>query len=348
VISASGNCQAAVPSVISQIVATDNCTPVNALVITQDPAAGTLVGLGQHTITVTVTDASGNPASQFISFSVADTTPPSILTVPAPLTLGVTANCQVPAPSVLANIIATDNCTAANLLVFTQIPAAGSSLGLGQHVIMVTVTDASGNSATTNISVTVVDLTAPSILSASASVTVGCAGTVPNVIPQIVAADNCTPSNQLAISQSPVAGTSSTGVNVITVTVTDLFGNSTSRDIALIVADTNAPSISSVTATPNVLTPPNHRLVPVTISVFASDICDPAPTGKIIGVSCNETSSPGDVQITGDLTLNLAASRNPAGGGRVYTIAIRCTDASGNSSDSTVIVTVPRGNDVKL
>jgi len=113
-------------------------------------------------------------------------------------------------------------------------------------------------------------------------------------------------------------------------------------------ADTTAPNINSVTASPNILTPPNHQFVPVTISVSASDICDRAPVARIVGVSCNETSDPHDVQITGNLTLNLAATRNPAGGGRVYTIAVRCTDASGNSSDSTVIVTVPKGNDGKL
>jgi hypothetical protein len=316
-------------------------------VITQDPVAGTLVGVGQHTITVTVTDASGNPASRSISFSVADTTSPSILAAPAPLTLGVTANCQVPAPNVLENIIAMDNCTAANLLVLAQVPAAGSSLGLGQHQIMVSVTDAAGNTSTTNISVTVVDSTAPSILSAPASVTIACQGTVPNVIPAIVAADNCTSANQLVITQSPAAGTS-TGLNYVTVTVTDLYGNSTTRDIALMVADTTAPAINSVTASPNMLTPPNHQFVPVTISVSASDACDPAPVARIVGVTCNETSDPHDVQITGNLTLNLAATRNPAGGGRVYTITVRCTDASGNSSDSTVTVSVPKGSDAKL
>jgi len=169
------------------------------------------------------------------------------------------------------------------------------------------------------------------------------------VIPEIVAADNCTPANQLVITQSPAAGSViAAGQNMITVTVTDFYGNSATRDVALIVADTTAPTINSVTATPNMLSPPNHQMVPVTISVSASDSCDPAPAGKIIGVSCNETSDPRDVQITGDLTLNLAATRNPAGGGRVYTITIRCSDASGNNSDSMVTVTVPKGNDGKL
>jgi len=349
VISADVNCQAAVPNVISQIVATDNCTPVNGLVITQNPVAGTLVGLGQNTITVTVTDASGNPTSRALNFSVADTTPPSVLAVPGPLTLGVSANCQVAAPNVLAAIVAADNCTPANQLILTQIPAAGSPLGLGHHEINVSITDASGNSATTNVSVTVVDSTAPSILSAPASVMISCHAAVPNVVPAIVAADNCTPANQLVIMQSPTAGSVvPAGQNMITVTVTDLYGNSATRDVALIVADTTAPTINSATATPNMLSPPNHQMVPLTISVSVSDSCDPAPTGKIIGVSCNETSDPRDVQITGDLTLNLAATRNPAGGGRVYTITIRCSDASGNNSDSMVTVTVPKGNDGKL
>ena len=63
VASATTNGQVAVPVFTDSVVAVDNCTLANSLVITQDPAPGTLVGLGTNTVTITVTDAAGN-ASQ--------------------------------------------------------------------------------------------------------------------------------------------------------------------------------------------------------------------------------------------------------------------------------------------
>jgi uncharacterized protein DUF4038/collagenase-like protein with putative collagen-binding domain/glucodextranase-like protein/HYR domain-containing protein len=64
--SATTNAQAVVPTLTNAVVAADNSTPARSLDITQDPTPGTLVGLGTNTVTITVTDASGN-ASQCMS-----------------------------------------------------------------------------------------------------------------------------------------------------------------------------------------------------------------------------------------------------------------------------------------
>ncbi|MEI6500696.1 MAG: hypothetical protein WCP21_06670 [Armatimonadota bacterium] len=79
----------------------------------------------------------------------------------------------------------------------------------------------------------------------------------------------------------------------------------------------------------------------MTVTVSATDLCDAAPTAKIVGVTCNEAIAASDVQITGALTLSLRADRNGNGSGRVCTIKMSCTDASGNQSTATVAVTVP-------
>ena len=84
-------------------------------------------------------------------------------------------------------------------------------------------------------------------------------------------------------------------------------------------------------------------MVPVTISAAATDICDPNPKTKIISVTSNEPGD-GQYQITGDLTLNLQSERNGGGNGRVYTIVVQATDASGNATTKSVTVTVPKGN----
>jgi hypothetical protein len=48
-----------------------------------------------------------------------------------------------------------------------------------------------------------------------------------------------------------------------------------------------------------------------------------------------------DWEITGDDTVNLRAERSGRRSGRVYTIAVTCTDACGNNSTGNVVVNVP-------
>jgi probable HAF family extracellular repeat protein len=346
-VSAGDNGLGVIPSVVGGITATDNCTAANALVITQSPLAGSSLGLGSYSIVVTVKDASGNASTTSVALSVIDTTAPVITTPPAsPVTVSAGANGLGVVPNVLGGIVASDNCTPANALVITQSPAAGASLGLGSYSIVVTVKDASGNASTATVALNVVDTTAPVISSVPAPITVSAGangkGIVPNVLGGVVASDNCTPVNALVLGQSLTAGSQlALGTYNIVVTVTDASGNSSTANVTLKVVDTTAPVITSLTASPNVLTPPNQRIVPVTLTVTAKDNCDPAPVSKIISVTANETTLASDIQITGPLTVNLAATRNGAGGGRIYTITVQCTDASGNSSTATVTVSVP-------
>jgi glycosidase len=69
-VSSDANCQAAIPSLLPYVQASDNLTPFASLVITQSPAAGTLVGVGSHTIIVTATDDSNNSSTATATFTV--------------------------------------------------------------------------------------------------------------------------------------------------------------------------------------------------------------------------------------------------------------------------------------
>ena len=134
------------------------------------------------------------------------------------------------------------------------------------------------------------------------------------------------------------------GTTNITVSVTDGVSEPVTQSTSVTVHDTTPPTISSMSASPNVLSPPNHKMVAVSLSVSATDICNPNPTSKIISVASNEPG-PNEFQITGDLTLNLQAERNGGGNGRMYEIIVQSTDASGNSSTRTVTVMVPKGGE---
>jgi hypothetical protein len=115
------------------------------------------------------------------------------------------------------------------------------------------------------------------------------------------------------------------------------------QSTSVTVRDTTPPTITNLSASPNVFSPPNHKMVPVTISVTATDICDANSTSKIIAVTSNEPG-PGEYEITGNLTLNVQSERNGNGNGRVYTVTVQAVDASGNATAKNVTVTVPKGN----
>lgn len=345
-VSADGNCQAVLPDFTSKVVASDNCTPAQSLRITQSPPAGTVLGLGQHPITLTVTDASGNSSGCTLLFSVVDTTPPTILSVPPSFTLSAGDGCQAMVPNILSNIVASDSCTPANQLTKAQAPAAGTLVGMGDQLIVVTVTDGAGNTASAKIPFKVVDTTAPSILSFPSPVKLSadahCQAVVPNLLTGVLATDNCTPASQIVLVQTPAAGTVlSHGAYIVAITATDAAGNSSSVSVPIEIDDTTPPTFQSLSASPSVLGPPNHQLVPVTISATVTDNCDAAPATKIVSITCNQPTLSGDIQITGNMSAQLAAYKGPSGGARVYTIKLQSVDASGNIATACVAVTVP-------
>lgn len=139
------------------------------------------------------------------------------------------------------------------------------------------------------------------------------------------------------------------GVNTLTVTATDSEGNTSSCSSTITVEDTTPPVIVSASVTPNMLWPPNHKMVPVKVSAVVTDECGET-TWRIVSISSNEAvNAPGsgntapDWEITGDATANLRAERSGRNrAGRIYTIVIEATDGSGNvSAPASVIVTVP-------
>ncbi len=160
--------------------------------------------------------------------------------------------------------------------------------------------------------------------------------------------------NIVAATRPPVttnltlSGNFPLGTNVVTVMATDSATNTASCSTTVTVADTIPPVITALSASPNTLWPPNHKMVQVKLHATVTDACGPT-TWKITNVASSESvsakgsgnTSP-DWQITGDHTLQLRAERSGKGSGRVYTITVVATDAAGNKSvPKTVTVTVP-------
>src|SRR5436309_666850 len=239
--------QAVVPNVLGGVTASDNCSGSAGITLSQSPAAGTLVGLGAHTITVTATDEAGNSATCATTFTVNDTTVPTV-SCPAPTSASADGSCQAAVPNVLGGVTASDNCSATNGITLSQSPAAGTLVGLGAHTITVTATDEAGNSATCTTTFTVSDTTVPAVscpAPTSASADGSCQATVPDVLGGVTVSDSCSATNAITLSQSPAAGSLvSPGVHTITVTATDEAGNSATCSTIFTVIDTTAPSVS--------------------------------------------------------------------------------------------------------
>jgi hypothetical protein len=124
--------------------------------------------------------------------------------------------------------------------------------------------------------------------------------------------------------------------------------SATSSDLASVVARyVNPPTIDNASVTPSLLWPPNHKMVPVVVTVEASDETEP-PTCGITEITSNEPvngsgdgNTAPDWLVTGPLTAQLRAERAGGGGGRIYTLTVECVDLADNAITTQVAVTVP-------
>jgi hypothetical protein len=105
------------------------------------------------------------------------------------------------------------------------------------------------------------------------------------------------------------------------------------------------PTMSSVSVSPAALGPPNHKLVPVTLSYSVSDNCG-TPVCSL-SVSSNEPiNGTGDGDASPDWVIqdskhvSLRAERRGGGGGRIYTLLVSCQDSAGGVTSKTATVTV--------
>ena len=134
--------------------------------------------------------------------------------------------------------------------------------------------------------------------------------------------------------------------------VIDTFAQADEDVTHVAVVDTTPPNLS-LSVSPAVLSPPNHKLVPITVTVVATDTCDANPVVRLVSIMSNEADNglgdgdqPNDIQGaafgTDDRQFQLRRERSGNGSGRIYTITYSATDASGNTTVSQATVTVPR------
>ena len=223
----------------------------------------------------------------------------------------------------------------------------------GTTSVTLTITDQNARTASCSATVTVKDQELPTITCLTP--TLECTSPAGAVVPKLIGsvADNC--GIQSTGCTPPEGSTFPLGNDPFTCTAKDTAGNTGSCASTVKVVDTTPPVIKSVAAQPNILWAPNHTMVPVSITTTVTDVCDASPKCKIVSVTSNEpilgpgsgnttpdwvVTEPGPAATSTPLALLLRAERTGLSTGRVYTVNVSCSDASGNTTPGSTTVSV--------
>ncbi|MGH9140503.1 MAG: choice-of-anchor D domain-containing protein, partial [Vicinamibacterales bacterium] len=303
------------------------------------PASGAGFPVGLTNVSCTATDPHGNSASSDFTVTVTDHTAP-MLTVPANITTPATT---------ASGALVTFTASAVDLVDGTRpvscVPASGSVFALGSTTVTCSAADLHGNAASANFSVLVTPknprppkVTAPKNIRAEAT---GPAGAI--VTFDASATDPF--DGTLAVVCVPTSGSMfSLGATLVTCSATNSSGRTDTDTAIITVRDTTDPTIVSLTPSVTLL-PNSDQVVPVSVAATVTDIADPSPACRITTVAAGgrDLDNDGviDWTITGPLTLEVqaVARKNKD---RTYTITVKCTDASGNTSQEKTAVVVSR------
>jgi hypothetical protein len=303
--------------------ASDNCPGVT--VSRTGVPTGNDFPVGTTTITYTATDRSGNTASDTQDVTVVDNTAP-VVTPPANVTAytgpGATSCGTVVDDATIGTASATDNCPGVGAINRTGVPS-GNNFPVGTTTITYSVTDAHGNSASAQQTVTVIDNTVP-VITPPANVTAytgpgatSCGTVVSDAtIGTASATDNCPGVGAISRTGVPSGNVFPVGTTTINYSVTDAHGNTGTAMQTVTVIDNTPPVIScpaSITLEP---TCPSGAIATWTPPVGTDNCPNPITTRTAGG-------APGSVFPIGTTTVTYAV-----------------TDASNNSTSCSFTVTV--------
>lgn len=271
--------------------------------------------MGDNTITLTVTDIHGNVSTCTTVVTVEDNVAPEALcAAPFTVELDFFGMAYITVDDIDAG--STDACGIASMSIdITEFSCAD----IGENVVTLTVIDNNGNESTCTTVVTVVDVLAPQIVCPNDIVVNtepgSCEATV--FFGQASAYDNCDgfiPTVQTA--GPPTGSTFPIGVTTITFTATDSNGNTSSCDFTITVVDNQAPLAVCQD---------------ITIELDANGLATINPE-DLDGGSTDNCAGP----------LSFSASQTVFDCSNLgeNTITLTVTDAEGNSSTCTAIVTV--------
>jgi hypothetical protein len=242
------------PDLAAQVAVADAS---GAVTVSQDPPAGTVLGLGLTSVTFTARDSSSNASSCVARVTVADLAPPVLLAWASDATVAPTANCQAVLPDLTSTnyLLAVDNCSSVTV---TQSPLPGTALGLGTtNAVTLTASDSAGNA--TNCVVLLVVPGMPMITAQPADMSVTAGGDAAFGVAACGPGQLC---YQWRFNSTPIPGATDSSYTVASaqpgdagsysVEVSNIAGTVTSADAALTVVELTPPRIDLISLLPGV------------------------------------------------------------------------------------------------
>lgn len=243
----------------------DNCGSVS-LAISPNSFDCTVSSPGQ--VELTVTDASGNVSTCTATVNLVENTPPTAVCQNITVQLDPSGNASIVAADVDGG--STDNCGIANLSVD---PSTFDCSNIGENTVTLTVFDANGNSSSCSAIVTVVESVPPVAVCQDITVQLDASGTIVIDATDIDngSSDNCAIANY---SVTPNAfDCTDLGTSMVTLTVTDANGNSSSCTANVTVEDNVPPTALCQDITVQLDASGNVTVLASQVDNGSSDVC---------------------------------------------------------------------------
>ncbi|SRX76039.1 HYR domain-containing protein [Aequorivita antarctica] len=254
----------------------DNCGIASRTV---SPNSFNCSNIGGNTVTLTVTDNSGNVATCNATVTVQDTIAPQITCIG-----NINVNNDATVCGALVTYLiptVTDNCSATVTQTDTSGLSSGSMFPIGTTTLQYTAIDPSGNNDSCSFTVTVIDNENP-VINCLVSITQNndpgvCGAVITFTAP--VGTDNCSGSATTQTAGLPSGSTFPVGTTMNTFVVTDPSGNTSTCIFDVTINDTEAPTITC----PGDITQDNDLGVcgaEVNYNVAISDNCSAGASGS--------------------------------------------------------------------
>ncbi|HLP20093.1 MAG TPA: T9SS type A sorting domain-containing protein, partial [Chitinophagales bacterium] len=270
----------------------------------------TCANVGANTVALTVTDNNGNTSTCSATVTIADTIRPVAICQNITTYLDASGNATVTAAQV--NNGSTDACGIATLLLDVT---AFDCNDVGANTVVLTVTDVNGNASACSATVTVVDTIAPVATCQNITVQLDANGTAAITAAQVDngSADVC---SNASLSVSPNSFTcANIGANTVTLTVTDVNGNTSTCNATVTVEDTIKPVATCQNITTYLDANGNAAVTALQVNNGSADACG------IASLSLSNTSF---------TCANIGAN----------TVTLTVADVNGNTSTCGATVTV--------
>ena len=283
-----------------------------AVTLSITPDTFTCANIGDNTVTLTVTDASGNPTTATATVKVEDTTAPIVAVKNITVQLDATGNATIQASDIDDN--STDNCGINTIeLDVTSFTCAN----IGSNTVQLKVTDIHGNSDTKDAIVTVEDKIAPIVSTKNITVQLddtGNASITGNDVDN-GSADIC--GGALTYSVLPnTFNCTNVGANTVTLTVTDASGNFDTATATVTIEDKTAPIVLTKNITIQFDALGNASITAADVDNGSITVCG------------------------GSLTLAVSPSSFTCANAGDNTVTLTATGTNGEISTETAIVTI--------